>query len=200
MGDSEIAAWQVMSLTDFAQKGRRRTRLLLLLLAGACAYAPHLRTAAAGDKESLIKAGFIAKFPAYITWPSENGLRPSGSFRYCVLGPDDIVDHLRSVVTLSGDQPPDGKVRVIERVSTSIPCDVLFIPDRAAHRITAIKAALGRTAVLLIGETPGLARQGAHINLFRADCRYRFRINRGAIRESGLRVSFRLLELAEVID
>lgn len=152
------------------------------------------------NKERLIKAGFVTKFPAYITWPASGEGQAAPVFRYCVLGEDSITEHLRTLATLSDSQPRYSQVHVVERISESIPCQLLFIPDRQANLISEIVAALGGRAVLLVGETPGLAERGAHINLFHVADYVKFEINRGAFEKSGLRVSFRLLELAKVIE
>ena len=152
------------------------------------------------NKERLIKAGFVTKFPAYITWPSFTEGAAVPVFRYCVLGEDRITGHLRSLVRLSDSPPRNAQVHVVAQISESIPCQVLFVPDRQAHLISEIVSALEGRAVLLVGETPGLAQQGAHINLFHAADHVKFEINRGALEKSRLRVSFRLLELARVIE
>lgn len=152
------------------------------------------------DKENLIKAGFITKFPAYVTWPHLEDRQQAPVFRYCVLGPSAITGFLRSLVNLSDSGPRNAQVHVVHRIAASMPCELLFIPDAQAQRVSEVVTALRDRAVLLIGETPGLARQGAHINLYRAEGRIKFEINRSTVKKSGLQISFRLLELARVID
>ena len=196
----EIAKWQEMSPAEITRKRWWRIRLFLLFIFATSGFCPAVSAGELENKESLIKAGFITKFPAYITWPAAEVRQTRPAFRYCVLGPDAIAEHLRSLVKLSNNRPRNAQVRVVEQISESLPCEVLFIPDHRAHAISEIVSTLGTRAVLLIGETPGLARQGAHINLYRAEGRVKFEINRSSVEKSGLQISFRLLELARVIE
>jgi hypothetical protein len=54
--------------------------------------------------------------------------------------------------------------------------------------------------VLLIGDTQGYAETGVHVNFFLSEDRLRFEINETAIRESDFFVSYRLLNIAEIVN
>lgn len=65
--------------------------------------------------------------------------------------------------------------------------------------VDASLAVPGERPVLTVGDRPGFAAAGGHIELLRRDDRLRFGINRDALRRSGLAISSQVLDLAEFV-
>jgi len=164
--------------------------LCLALLMGAAGAA----TAEHPDKGLLIEAGFISKFPAFISWPGEEA-----PFRFCTLGPTPLAAPLASVLRHTRIRGARPQLREVDP-DTAADCHLLYIPpDRRAALPQIVERLAGRP-VLTVGDSPGLARQGVHINLYRKEGRIRFEVNPAALHRAGLRASFRLLEMARVIE
>jgi len=56
-----------------------------------------------------------------------------------------------------------------------------------------------QSAVLLVGEESGFAKQGAVVNFFIESNRVRFEINTEAARRAQLKISSKLLSLAKIV-
>lgn len=179
-----------------ARQWRRWQHCALLALSLALCPPPSQAT----DDEALIKAGFISKFPSFVTWPGHGETPAHQAFRFCVLGDSPVTVHLKSLAALdkiNGGQPVVNSVADSAQANT---CQLLLIPSARASQLEDILREIGDRPVLLVADAPGLAERGAHIDLFRSGDRLRFAINRAAFRRSGLKVSFRLLEMARVVE
>jgi hypothetical protein len=174
---------------------RWRFCALLALCLGLCPSLSH-----AADEEALIKAGFISKFPSYVTWPGQGGTAVSQPFVFCVLGDSPLTNHLISLVALDTINGQPALVRSLSDLSEAGTCHLLVLPSGQSRRLPTILREFGDQPLLLVGDAPGLAAQGAHIALFRSQDRVGFAVNRNAFRRSGLQISFRLLEMARVVE
>ena len=79
-------------------------------------------------------------------------------------------------------------------------CHLVFVPASQAGRFAALRDGLAKSRVLLVGESEDLARKGAAINLYEAEGRIRFEVNRSAAHRAKLKVSSRLLRLARIVE
>lgn len=183
------------------RRSRRRTVAMLLAalvaaLAGPPAHADHgddLQTAA-------IKTAFIYNFAKFTTWPSERFATPSAPLLFCVR--DDDLDH-QAVMTLDGKMVGDRTVRTrsLEDGASIAGCHVYFTSDVSSpSTLRSLLASAQQNGVLLVSDMPGFAEFGGHIGLVRSENRFRFQINLGAVQECGLKLSSRLLQLAEIVE
>jgi hypothetical protein len=185
-----------MSSIELTQR-RLRRRLLVYLLSACLLSAASVHGA---DKELLIKAGFISKFPSYVTWPPAADHRSRHVFRLCVFGNAPILSQLDAIASHTRLNGSPAEVVAAPSIAAAADCHLLFIPRDDAGQQSAIVRQLGERPILLVAESPGAAALGVHINLFESGSRIRFEINRRAFRRSGLAVSFRLLEMAKVVE
>ena len=134
--------------------------------------AAHAACASAGDA-CLIKAGFVTKFPSYITWPASASQGRPGDFLYCVAADSPLVPHLEALVPLAVVNGAPPSIRVVQELRRAEDCNVLVLPPIPVSRLRGILEHLADRPVLLIGDAPGLARVGVHINLYRDGDRVR---------------------------
>ncbi len=166
---------------------------LALVIVLVTAWPPQPLLAQDPERVALVKAGFLVKFPGFVQWPEAVS---HGPVRLCVLGPSDLLAPLRAValhVRYRGEPP---SVREIARPEDAAECQLLFIPGDHAADLGRLLKVLEGLPVLTVGDTPGLAERGVHINLYTEGERVRFEINRAALEASSLTASFRLLEMA----
>lgn len=150
------------------------------------------RTATAEDD---IKAAFLYNFTKFVEWPAGT----ADAFRLCTVAEPGFNKALeRTVVGETVNGLP------IVHVSPSTPdaarsCDILFLGrlenDRADRWIAAVRSA----PVLVVGESPGVANRGAHINFVVDDNRVQFDVNAEAARRAGLTISSKLLRVARQV-
>jgi hypothetical protein len=172
---------------------------------GACALvtllvAPVRASAGAGDvgvPEAHVKAGFLYNFALFVEWP-DDAFAGRAEVEVCVAGPDPVLAGLEALRTRSVN-----KRRVIVRQLTELDdprtCHVLFFPAIGEAWTAGLLPALARAPVLTVGEDERFTRSGGAIRLFIENARPRFEINLTGVERARLRVSSKMLALAQVI-
>jgi hypothetical protein len=79
-------------------------------------------------------------------------------------------------------------------------CDILFISGSQEKDLTEITRRLNGFPVLTVGDTVTYAKRGIMINFFMEDNKVRFKINLKIAERAGLKISSRLLKLAEIVE
>ncbi len=90
-------------------------------------------------------------------------------------------------------------VHRIEDLEPNCDCQILFVPAAQYKRFRQAAGGLRASGVLTVGETPGFAAQGGVINFKLEGDRLRFEINIDAAERERLRISSKLLSLAEIV-
>ena len=150
------------------------------------------------SREYLIKAAFLYNFAKFTEWPAGSFPDSAAPLDVCVFGEDPFGGALESIAgkTIRGRRVAVHRVASIEAGAA---CHLLFISASEATRLAGILESLRGRPVLTIAEMPGFARSGGIINLkTNPDDRIRFEINAGIAKRVGLRLSSKLLNLAEI--
>ncbi len=153
------------------------------------------------SREYEIKAGVISLLGKFVTWPE--GVAPSGTRPLVigVLGPDPFleggVNQLDRTVAAERAKGRQIVVRRFESSKDYQSCHILFVTDSTGDRLAAAKKLTDGKPVLLIGQSPGLARQGCTVNMLfdRATNLIRLEINPDAASRAGLKLAPDLLRL-----
>ncbi len=147
--------------------------------------------------EYEIKAGFLYNFCLFVDWPAEAFAADSTILRIGILGTDRFKTKLKRVVagkTIRNKKLVVSTYRSIDEVHN---CHVLFISRSETKRLRYILGKIGTASILTIGESHNFVESGGMIELFNKNRKVRFNINQIAARQAGLRISARLLNLAE---
>jgi hypothetical protein len=147
--------------------------------------------------EYQVKAAFIVKFAGFVEWPPAAFKGPADPLVICVMGHSPFGHQLESLV--------EGKVvagrafalRPIADVRDAIACHILFISSSERLRFRSILDTLKSTSVLLIGDTDDFIAEGGVINLRLENGKVRIEIDARAAKARNLRISSRLLDLAQ---
>ncbi len=154
--------------------------------------------AAETSREYLIKAAFLYNFAKFTEWPAGTFPDSAAPLDVCVFGEDPFGGALESIA----GRTIRGRRIAVHRVTSSeaaAACHLLFISASEATRLAGILESLRGRPVLTIAEMPGFTRSGGIINLkTNPDDRIRFEINAGTAKRAGLRLSSKLLNLAEI--
>ena len=146
----------------------------------------------------LIKANLLYNFTRFTDWPAGAFAGRASKLVVCLLGDDAVASALD---TLAGKKTHRRRLAV-RRVTNSheaIGCHLLFIGDGEGGNLATLFAALDEAPVLTVAETPDFARNGGIIGLkAHADGRIGFEINLDNANRVGLRLSSKLLNLAEI--
>ncbi|MCE7875489.1 YfiR family protein [bacterium CPR1] len=91
-------------------------------------------------------------------------------------------------------------VRPVRTVEEACEVDCLYVGPSRAAQLPAILGAVSKYPVLTVSDLPGFAEKGGSLGLYRDADRIRFAANLRSLRQSGLKVSSRLLSLAKIVD
>lgn len=175
------------------------------LLAYACVLAAALTPPAGAQAtgaplERAVKAAFVYKFLAYVEWPAPSFERADTPLVIGVHGADDIATELATIVAdrAVGERPV--QVKRLQPGDPLTGLHVLFVGRPDAARLAALTRALQARPTLVVTEAAGALNAGSMINLVVAsDGRVRFEIALDAVEKAGLRLSSRLLALAQSV-
>jgi len=173
-------------------------RRLLLLLAVPAACLGAAPAAAQEDiaLEKRVKAAYLAKLPAYITWPEGAFARPDAPLVFGVLGDEQIAAELAQAVAgrdLAGHPLTVRRLREGEPLTN---LHVLFVAGHGGARIAEAARATERQALLLVSEAAGALDRGSVINFMLVSERVKFDIAVDNAEKRGLKLSSRLLSVA----
>ena len=150
-------------------------------------------------EEHEVKAAFLYNFTKFVEWPKGAFADSSAPVVIGVFGPDPFGPTLDEIVAGKrvGNRP-----LVIKRLSSSdglAACHVLFVSSAKAAAFVRLLPSLARRPILTVGETDGFCEEGGIVQFVMRQRKVRFRINVTAAERAGLKISSRLLDLAEVV-
>jgi hypothetical protein len=148
--------------------------------------------------ENQVKAAFLLNFPKYVDWPAKALAETNSPIVIATLGETDLGEELRE---LAKDKTVNGRPLVFKVLTESQAgdCHVLFIPDSARKRVPAILERLKDANVLTVSECDDFLEKGGAVNLVKRDRRIRLEVNLAAAKQARLKVSSRLLSVADVV-
>ena len=172
-------------------RGARRALVLGVLACGICR--------AQAFNEYQVKAAFLYTFAKFVEWPPLAFSSPSAEMAICVLGVDPFGNYLDDAVRnkTAGERP-----LAVYRLSgppAGNECQILFIAASERHRMPALLASLGSRGILAVGDTAEFTAQGGVIGLRLDGERIRLSVNLAAAEKARLRISSRLLSLANIV-
>ncbi len=171
-------------------------RLSLAVVLGFCLPAA---VTGQGAEEYALKAAVIYNITKFVEWPPEAFTSPSDRITICVLGENPFGDALNQAVTGKAHDGRMFAVRKVPDASAVNGCQILFVSSSERARFRTILESVPSRGTLTIGDTEGFASQGGIVNLKVESGKIRIRINVGVAEQQKLRISSRLLGLAEIV-
>ena len=130
------------------------------------------------SREYAIKAGVLGVLGKCVTWPAETAPGRGMSLTIGILGKGPFNENgVNQLDRLAADESRKGVHIVVKRFASmndDQPCHILYVSELAnegseektvAERMAAANKAIGDAAVLIVGESDGLAQRGAVANL-----------------------------------
>ena len=144
------------------------------------------------------RASYVVGFGEFVEWPAAAFNDPKAPFVIGIFGPVAMAEKFRS---LAPDRRINGREVVIRSLQSDreIPqCQVLFVSGFQRKNLPGIVARLKHASVLTVSEDVNdFNESGVIINLFAVDGKTLFEINRDAADRAGLKISSKLLTLAQ---
>ena len=148
--------------------------------------------------EYELKAAFIYNFTRFTEWPNTAFDDENPSFNICVYGEDPFGDAFSSFL----DKKAAGRSIVYRRIprgESSAGCQILYISGSESAQQRQVLAQLAAAPVLTVSDMKDFASQGGMVGLVRKDRKIGIQINLSSVHSAGLRVSAKLLSVAEVV-
>ena len=148
--------------------------------------------------EYQVKAFFLYNFARYVEWPPETFKAANDPIVICILGQNPFGGALEQAVAgkVLGARP--FVVRQISEIPPGSSCHILFVKSSERKRFRSMAGRLKGSAVLSVGETPGFIADGGVINFKLENGKVRFEIDIEAAGREHLRISSKLLSLAQI--
>lgn len=172
------------------------------LVLAAAIMAPGWGSSAAEEAPTLehrVKAAFLYQFAGYVDWPSNSFERADTPVTIAVVGAEPLAAEL-SLVTIG--RAIGGRRVTVRRVKAGdslAGVHILFIGRAESAWLSQLASRAHPRAILTVTESEGALAQGSMINFIIVDRRVRFEVALDSVERSGLRLSSRLLAVAEQV-
>ncbi len=143
-----------------------------------------------------MKAAFIFHFAQLVDWPPEALGPPDRVLTFCIADEHALPGLLEG--TLQGKRVGSHALQVRHLLENDNPrtCDLLFIVGQDTKRTAALLKVVNNAPILTIGESEDFLQQGDIIAFRFHENKIRFDINLPAARRANIKISSRLLLLA----
>ena len=171
-------------------RNTKKMKLTCVLWTLVCLLFSQLLRADDSSVEYKIKAGYLYNFTKFITWPEDN----AKTFNLCILGSDPFVDLIDPIEQRTAMGRPIKVFRFdsLKNMGHETHCHILFESNRIPVQ--------GIDNTLIVGEGEEFIGQGGMIGFVNKEGKIKLQINLKTITQSGLKVSAKLLEVADVVN
>lgn len=177
---------------------RRAILFNVLLLAARAAVA--VPGAVTVGNEYQIKAAYLYKFAGYIEWPPGAFHLPESPITIGVIGADDMWEELDRLKRAPPVNNRSIDIRLLKAGDSLNGVHILFIGRQEAPRLRRTLESLQAQPVLTVSEVQGGLGEGSMINFILIEERIRFEVSLLPAERSNLKISSRLLSVAQKIE
>jgi hypothetical protein len=168
--------------------------LALVVLAGTS----HILAAGGAVDEYAVKAAFLLNFAKFVEWPADAFKSAEDPVAICVLGQNPFGSALDDVIRDKTVANRRFAVREVSSAQQAGKCHIVFISASERKRFRSFLDELKGRPILTVGESEEFTPSGGIISLRLIDSRVRIEIDVGAAERAKLRISSKLLSLAEI--
>lgn len=147
--------------------------------------------------EAAVKAAYLLNFGRFVEWPAQ-GASPA-PLTLCMLGEDPFGEVLDQMIEGQLVQGRKIELRRIPRPRATSHCDIAYIGFIESDRVREAISRLNRSPTLTVSDSVDFIEQGGMIEFRKSSERVTFRINLGAAQGAGLKLSSKLLKIAEEV-
>lgn len=156
-------------------------------------------TAGNSPSEYELKAAYIYNFAKFVEWPSDTFSSSSSPIIIGIVGDDPFGRALEDAV--AGKTANDRKLEIkrFKNASELRKCHILFVCDSEERRIAAIVKEVAVWNTLTVSDIQSFAERGGIIEFINKNNKVRIEINNDNAKRNGLRISSKLLKLADIV-
>ncbi len=198
--------WGDFSLRrDMSRRGKLSRVFSACLALAVCFSSSTLSAVASAGSPTLnedqLKAAYLYNFARYVRWPDTAHESSGSALEIGVVGGGAVSELLKKTVV--GKKIEGRDLRVVDLSSPvgGRRVHILFIAgERDLEELEQVIADLIGTPVFAVSDVSGFAERGGIANFIAAKNRVRFVINKSAAKKAGLKVSSKLLRLADLVE
>jgi hypothetical protein len=146
--------------------------------------------------EAHVKAAFLFNFVKFIEW-SDN--RAAEQVAVCVIGNTAVAESLKAATQQHHAEGRELTVVLVTSDTLPKQCHMVYVAESDEQVARRWLAALNGSTAFSVSDCERFARLGGVANFFVQDGRLRFAINVDAARRASLRISSRMLALAQIV-
>lgn len=150
--------------------------------------------------EAQVKAAYLYKFVAHIEWPPSAFPDAATPLTIGVIGASDVADELGKLKPGRAANERPVEVRALKPGDPARGVQLIFIGGADTTQLRRLIEPYKAAPALTISDVPGGMDAGCVINFVTLDNRVRFEISTGNAERQGLKVSARLLAVAQRVD
>ncbi|MGR8930403.1 MAG: YfiR family protein [Gammaproteobacteria bacterium] len=172
-------------------RDRPFAKLIATIARLVCLLVVVVGTSQADDSlEYKIKAAYLYNFTKFITWPEKD----SATFNLCIIRDDPFQNLLDSLENKTALDKPIRVFRYTD-IGQAKDCHIIYI-DRERLALSGPQT----TGSLTVSSRPDFAESGGMIGFVLEDEKVKLHINLKALKQSGLGISAKLIEVATLIE
>ncbi|SDP88358.1 protein of unknown function [Rhodoferax sp. OV413] len=178
----------------------RTRRMALLLAVPFFAAGVWAAAGSANEIENQVKAAYLYKFAAYVEWPATVFVQADTPLTIGILGAEAIAAELGN---LKSTQPMQNRALEVKRLKPGealTGVQILFIGRQENGRLKSLLDSIQSQSMLVVTESAGALDAGSVINFLPVGDRIRFEVSVQNAERSGLKISARLLGVAQKIE
>jgi hypothetical protein len=180
------------SLCNRVRTGARVAAVLALLAASLQAGADGVPVG-----EYQLKAVFLFNFAKFVEWPPQAFADARDPFTICVWGDNPFGSSLDDAVRGKTVATRPISIRLISSPQQARTCQILFVSASERKRMRGLLEALRNCCVLTVGDTDDFTANGGIVQFRVKDARVGIEIDAEAAERANLRISSKLLSLAD---
>ena len=148
--------------------------------------------------EYQVKAAFLYNFAKFVEWPPQAFKNPQDPIAICILGQNPFGDALEQTVRGKMIDTRTFSIRQVTDARQASACHILFVSSSERKRARSVLGEL-KSSVLTVGEADGFTSDGGIVNFKIEEGRIQIQINVEAAEQEKLRISSKLLSLAQIV-
>jgi hypothetical protein len=155
----------------------------------------HRSGAVSDGNEYRIKAMFLLNFIKYVEWPIENSRQV---IRIGVAGESEMFEALTILAAQRSVEGQKVEIKKVDENNVGV-FQIIFISGADHGKLDEKIRKLSGKGILTVSEDDKCKSRQAGINLFNQDNKIRFEINLTPVKNNGMKVSSKLMELASAV-
>src|SRR5688572_30203572 len=169
------------------------------LFVALCFWLPSGAQEGPAPSEYEVKSVFLLNFLKYVEWPAAAHSTSNSPFKIVHTGEDRFAPDFAA---FANSKTVDHHAVALKRSGASEDwqrCHILFVSGSERRNVRNILSAVKGRPVLTVGESDNFIAEGGMINFVMKDNKVRLHINLVAAEKAGLKISSRLLGVADVV-